>query len=90
MTAMQMLRAICVCALALGLTGGLAACGKKASPRPPEGQESEYTYPRAYPDPKTVVPDADGESGAAPAHAGDLSPFPTSRTKTTYGSPISQ
>jgi hypothetical protein len=85
-----MLRAICVCTVVLGLAGGLAACGKKASPRPPEGQESDYTYPRSYPDPRTVLPGAEGESGESPAHSGDLSPFPTSRTKTTYGSPTSQ
>jgi hypothetical protein len=42
---------------------GVAACGKKGSPKPPEGQESEYTYPQAYPAPSTVVPQPDAESG---------------------------
>ena len=78
------------------LAGALSGCGKASSPRPPEGEESSYTYPRVYPKPASVLP----ETGAAaekkidrraPAHAGGISTFPTtSRTKTTYGSGAAQ
>ncbi|NQV57028.1 MAG: hypothetical protein HQ503_14305 [Rhodospirillales bacterium] len=36
-----------IVALALGLVGSLAACGKKASLDPPPGEGG--TYPRTYP-----------------------------------------
>ncbi|GAB4228051.1 MAG: hypothetical protein Tsb0032_34710 [Kiloniellaceae bacterium] len=55
------LRVLMTATLASGLLFGVAACGKKGSPKPPEGQESEYTYPQAYPAPATVVPDAEGQ-----------------------------
>jgi hypothetical protein len=42
--------------LASALALGLAACGKKGAPYPPEGQEEAYTYPRPYPAPETLVP----------------------------------
>lgn len=44
-------------AVALPLALGLAACGKKGSPKPPEGQEADYTYPQPYPAPDSVTPD---------------------------------
>ncbi len=54
--------------LSLPLVLGLAACGKKGAPKPPEGQESQYTYPQAYPAPDTVAPDAEADpvEGANP------------------------
>jgi predicted small lipoprotein YifL len=77
-------------ALALVLAGGLAGCGKKGPPGPPEGEEASYNYPKTYPNPATVVPEQPEElrkSREAPAHAGGITVFPTdSRTKTTYGS----
>ena len=72
-------------ALAGTLVLGLAACGKKGSPKPPEGQEADYTYPRDYPAPETVVPGGTEESGPAQSDS-PLWIFGTgSRTKTkTY------
>ena len=43
---------LCVMTLAVVVAG----CGKTSSPRPPEGEESAYTYPRVYPDPAGVLP----------------------------------
>ena len=34
----------------------LSACGRKGSPKPPEGRESAYTYPNPYPATGTVGP----------------------------------
>lgn len=48
-------------AVAVPLALGLAACGKKGSPKPPEGQEADYTYPQPYPRPNTVVPGGNEE-----------------------------
>ena len=76
------------------IAGGLAACGKKNAPAPPEGMESQYTYPRTYPNPGAVLPQESEEeevrTGEAPAHAGDITTFPTGRTKTTYGPGVPQ
>jgi hypothetical protein len=55
-------RLLAAALLAIPLATGLAACGKKGQPKPPEGQESAYTYPQPYPAPKTVVPGAEDES----------------------------
>jgi len=60
------LRLLLTAALAGGLLFGLAACGKKGSPKPPEGQESEYTYPQPYPAPRTVVPGDETEASEEP------------------------
>ncbi|MFQ5775682.1 MAG: hypothetical protein ACE5GS_14265 [Kiloniellaceae bacterium] len=94
MSAARARRGLALALAAAVLAGGLAACGKRASPRPPDGEESRYTYPRSYPDPATVLPRAEPEaappSRRAPVHAGGLSPFPTSRTRTTYGEPTDQ
>ena len=77
------------------LAPGLAACGKRSPLKPPAGQESEYSYPRAYPAPKSVLPGgasaAEEREAEAEEKAGavrKLSPIPpsSSRTKTTtYG-----
>jgi len=72
-------------AVALSLAAGLTACGKKGSPKPPEGQEADYTYPQPYPAPSSVTPNGADESGKAKADD-PLWIFGTdSRTKTkTY------
>ena len=41
-------RAVLFLALALGVTLGLAACGKKGAPQAP-GPKDQITYPRVYP-----------------------------------------
>lgn len=56
-------RLLCAAVLSLPLVLGLAACGKKGAPKPPEGQESQYTFPQAYPAPDTVAPDAQADPG---------------------------
>jgi len=58
-------RLLLTAALAAGLAFGLAACGKKGHTKPPEGEESEYAYPHAYPAPATVVPNAKDDSGTS-------------------------
>jgi len=68
-------------ALMVPLALGLAACGKKGSPKPPEGQEADYTYPQPYPAPATVVPNGKAQPEE---NAGPLSIFnDDKRTKTT-------
>ena len=52
-----------ILALALG------ACGRKGDVGPPEGQESEYTYPQVYPAPSSVLPDDTEEPDTAPPAA---------------------
>lgn len=49
-------RLLLTAAVSAGLLLGATACGKRGAPKPPQGQESEYVYPGAYPAPKTVVP----------------------------------
>ncbi|MEE8189757.1 MAG: hypothetical protein V3T80_11155 [Kiloniellales bacterium] len=74
---------------ALITAGALGACGKRNAPAPPEGEESRYTYPQVYPDPQTVrpaEPEEEARSREVLPHAGDISTYPTSRTRTTYGS----
>ena len=86
-------RALGILLAAALVVGGLAACGKKNAPAPHEGMESQYTYPRTYPNPGTVLPEELEEevrTGEAPVHAGDITTFPTGRTKTTYGSGVPQ
>jgi hypothetical protein len=55
------------------LAPGLVACGKRGPPKPPAGQESEYSYPRPYPAPKSVLPEgasaAEEEEAEAEAEA---------------------
>ncbi|MGF1594116.1 MAG: hypothetical protein ACFCUW_12590 [Kiloniellaceae bacterium] len=74
-------RLLATATIAATLTLGLAACGKKGPPKPPEGQESDYTYPQAYPEPSSVVP----RDGEPPEDTGPLSIFNSgsrSQTKT--------
>jgi hypothetical protein len=62
----------------------LSACGKKASLRPPDDAGNSYSYPRPYPDPKTVVPDSEAIAPKeSEADDTSLSPLPNSRTTTT-------
>jgi len=79
------LRTLITAALCAGLAFGLAACGKKGSPKPPEGEEAQYTYPHDYPAPSTVTPGA----ADTPGQGGDpfwiFTPDDEKRTKTkTY------
>lgn len=75
-TGRLLLTAAVLASLALGLT----ACGKKGSPRPPEGEEADYTYPDQYPAPNTVTPNSKGET----PNSGPFSIFTNdTRTKTT-------
>lgn len=77
----RLLRLLLTAAVSAALLGGVAACGKKGSPKPPPGQESEYTYPGPYPAPSTVVPNANNTSGSG---AGPLSIFrDDKRSRTT-------
>ncbi len=74
---------------------GLAACGRRNSPSPPSDRKAEYTYPRFYPAPATVLPDgADTTVGPTEEEPPQetqprkLSPVPNpdSRTRTrTFG-----
>ena len=87
------------CGLLLAAVATLGACGKKGKPTPPEGQESEYTYPRFYPAPLPRAPvaaeAAEEEEDAAPPpglqeppRRSRVSPFPLDRsepTTRTYG-----
>jgi len=66
------LRLLLTASLAASLLFGLAACGKKGSPKPPEGQESEYTFPRSYPAPDTVVPGGTEATEATPQPSDSL------------------
>jgi hypothetical protein len=62
----------------------LGACGKKAGLRPPDDAQDTYSFPRAYPDPKTVVPETEAnETDQLEAEDTSLSPLPNSRTTTT-------
>jgi predicted small lipoprotein YifL len=73
--------------IAVAVLATLAACGKKAALEPPEDATQSYTYPRQYPNPATVLPSTEDanktKAQPTPPFAGDLSPFPSSRTKTT-------
>lgn len=72
-------RLLLTAAVSAALLAGVAACGKKGSPRAPEGQESEYTYPQDYPAPSTVVPNG----ASAEDEAGPLSIFSDDSRTTT-------
>ena len=91
MSATRRLTLLILAAALLGL--GPIACGKRGSPGPPEGLESEYTYPKAYPAPVGVLgptrseEPAEEETGLRPGDS-KLSTFPTSRTKTTTYGPV--
>lgn len=72
-------RLLLTAVVSAALLMGVAACGKKGSPRAPEGQESEYTYPQSYPEPSTVVPNGT----SAEEEAGPLSIFSGDKRTTT-------
>ncbi|HMA13651.1 MAG: hypothetical protein ACM35H_00285 [Bacteroidota bacterium] len=72
-------RLLLTAAVSVALLTGVAACGKKGSPRPPEGQESEYRYPQDYPAPSTVVPNG----ASSEEEAGPLSIFRSDKRTTT-------
>ena len=93
-----MRRAIPACLAAL-LVLSLGACGKKGTLRAPDDAEAAYTYPRPYPNPATVVPEAGPvpepearpRTREVPEGAGDITVLPNlRRTKTTYGFPAPQ
>ncbi|WP_420345409.1 hypothetical protein [Pelagibius sp.] len=74
-------RALILAAAGLALAGGLAACGKKGSPKPPVGEEAAYTYPQPYPAPETVGPPPAGEDPRETR--GLFTIFEDDRTETT-------
>ncbi len=49
-----------IAALLMALALALAGCGRKGDLRPPEGEESAYGYPQAYPAPESVLPEIPG------------------------------
>ncbi len=49
-------RTAAVMLVVMALAAVLAACGRRNSPSPPKGREAEYTHPRFYPAPATVLP----------------------------------
>ncbi|WP_299621070.1 hypothetical protein [Pelagibius sp.] len=61
MTAIPGRRVFVTGAVAAALLAALGACGKKGRPKPPEGEESAYTYPQPYPAPGTVGPPPEGQ-----------------------------
>ena len=52
----------------------LAACGKKADLRPPDGEEAAYTYPQPYPNPRGVVPGGETAGDYPPIFEDDRAP----------------
>ena len=66
---------------ALMLMTGVAACGKRGDPIPPEGT----TYPRQYPAPSQVLPDTAEPAAGIQRQPRDEMPgiFPYDRTSTT-------
>lgn len=72
------------------LAGALSSCDKWGFLWPPEGEERSDTYPRIYPNPASVLPKTEVEEWKTPAHVGDISIWPNSRTKTTYGPGVIQ
>ena len=82
------MRAYTLCAAAIALLL-LGACGKRADLREPDDATTPYTYPKFYPNPASVDPNARPAKRAAPKGAGDISVEPsTRRSTTTYGAPV--
>jgi hypothetical protein len=77
----------------IALAAALVACGRRNPPRPTKDREAEYTYPRFYPAPATVLPAAGGEAGGTiesepepEEQIRSLSPIPSPDSRTrTYG-----
>lgn len=61
MIAVQRNRLLVLAVVMTALLVALGACGRKGSPKPPEGRESAYTYPQAYPEPASTGPVPEGE-----------------------------
>ena len=61
MIAFQSNRLLVLAVVMTALLVALSACGRKGAPKPPEGTESAYTYPQAYPEPATAGPVPQGE-----------------------------
>jgi predicted small lipoprotein YifL len=76
--------------LALALPLALGSCGKRGDPVPPPGEEESYAYPRVYPYPPSVLPEADstaqGQEEEVPQQRRTTSNPP--RTRTTVYEPI--
>ena len=49
----------------------LAACGKRGNPQPPEGEESQYSYPQFYPNPTDTL-EIRRDAGLTLANDGDI------------------
>lgn len=64
----------------------LAACGKKAEIRAPDGEEAAYTYPQPYPAPRSVVPGGT-TAGPLPPAFGDDRAADESRTTREFTGP---
>ncbi|MEX1306381.1 MAG: hypothetical protein WEA84_14600 [Rhodovibrionaceae bacterium] len=64
----------------------LAACGKKADIRPPDGEEAAYSYPQPYPAPRSVVPGGTS-AGALPPVFGEDRAADESRTSRDFTGP---
>ena len=47
----QRLALVLIAAAALSIS----ACGKRGSPQPPEGEESQYIFPQFYPNPEETL-----------------------------------
>ena len=83
----------------IAMAAALAACGRRNAPGPPKGREAEYTYPRFYPAPATVLPADAEESGVAverePPREEEIRrlspvPSPDSRSRTRTSGPFSR
>ena len=97
MTKRSSRRGIAIVITAVVVALALSGCGKRGKLEAPEGEESRFTYPRFYPPPASVNPQAtetrDSEDDPAGLGLTDqppsLTPLPPSRTRTeTYGTPV--
>jgi hypothetical protein len=74
-----MRRRVLLIGMMAALLAPLAACGRKSSPRPPEGA----TYPRQYPAPRAGTtlgtPPPSDEDEEAPARESPIPSLPTLR-----------
>jgi hypothetical protein len=75
------MRRLLVLGLALALAVSLSACGRKSSPKPPEGSEYPHVYPYT-PFPGEQFPGGWG-SGKSPQSQPDEQPGPEQRQPTS-------
>ena len=83
--------------IGLLLLAGPIACGKRGSPEVPEDRRSEFTYPKQYPAPQSVVPNfgvVEEETSAAEEpvlrqRKSKVSTFPSREDETTVYGPVS-